>query len=108
MNRKPEQRPSVPEDAARSGPDPNRSQSELPERLTALPKGALAANLRWVIATEAILQRILFVFIVAFGLCLAGLMFTQVVLRYGFASPFVGIEELSLLFGAWFYFLGIA
>ena len=83
-------------------------QPEPPERLTALPKGALAANLRWVIATEAIVQRILFVFIVAFGLCLAGLMFTQVVLRYAFASPFVGIEELSLLFGAWFYFLGIA
>lgn len=35
-------------------------------------------------------------------------MFLQVVLRYVFASPFVGIEELSLLFGAWFYFLGIA
>ena len=108
MDRRSEQRPSAPEDAARSGPDPNRSQSEPPERLTALPKGALAANLRWVIATEAIVQRILYVFIVAFGLCLAGLMFTQVVLRYAFASPFVGIEELSLLFGAWFYFLGIA
>jgi len=108
MDRKSEQRPSSAEDPARSGPDPNRSQSEPPERLTALPKGALAANLRWVIATEAIVQRILYVFIVAFGLCLAGLMFTQVVLRYAFASPFVGIEELSLLFGAWFYFLGIA
>ena len=71
MDRKSEQRPSAAEDAARSGPDPNRSQSEPPERLTALPKGALAANLRWVIATEAIVQRILYVFIVAFGLCLA-------------------------------------
>ena len=88
--------------------DSESRQLEPPERLTSLPKGALAANLRWVIATEAIVQRILYVFIVAFGLCLAGLMFTQVVLRYAFASPFVGIEELSLLFGAWFYFLGIA
>ena len=108
MDRKPEQRPSSAKDAALAIPDPERGQVEPPERLTALPKGDLAANLRWVIAAEAIVQRILFVFIVAFGLCLAGLMFTQVVLRYAFASPFVGIEELSLLFGAWFYFLGIA
>ena len=109
MDRKSEQRPQAPEDAALSIPDPDSSsRHEPPERLTALPEGALAANLRWVIATEAIIQRILYVFIVAFGLCLAGLMFTQVVLRYAFASPFVGIEELSLLFGAWFYFLGIA
>ena len=108
MDRKPEQRPPAPEDAVLSIPDPDHSQGEPPERLTPLPKGALAEKLQWVIATEAIVQRILFVFIVAFGLCLAGLMFTQVVLRYAFASPFVGIEELSLLFGAWFYFLGIA
>ena len=108
MDRKSDQRPSAPEDAALSVPDPDSNRLEPPERVTALPKGALAANLRWVIATEAIVQRILFVFIVAFGLSLAGLMFIQVVLRYAFASPFVGIEELSLLFGAWFYFLGIA
>ena len=108
MDRKPERRPPAPEDAVLSIPDPNHGQDEPPERLTPLPKGALAEKLRWVIATEAVVQRILFVFIVAFGLCLAGLMFTQVVLRYAFASPFVGIEELSLLFGAWFYFLGIA
>ena len=108
MDRKPEQHPSSAEDAALAIPDPERGQVEPPEHLAALPKGEPAANLRWVIATEAIVQRILYVFIVAFGLALAGLMFTQVVLRYAFASPFVGIEELSLLFGAWFYFLGIA
>ena len=108
MPRKPARRPPAPEDSAASIPDPNPGHAEPPERLTPLPKGALAERLRWLIATEAIVQRILYVFIVAFGLCLAGLMFTQVVLRYAFASPFVGIEELSLLFGAWFYFLGIA
>ena len=108
MDRKPERRPPAPKDVALSTADPNASQHEPPERLTPLPKGALAEKLGWVIATEAVVKRILFVFIVAFGLCLAGLMFTQVVLRYAFASPFVGIEELSLLFGAWFYFLGIA
>ena len=108
MDRKSEQRPSAAEDAAHAIPDPEPSQPDPPERLTALPKGALVERLRWVIATEKIVERILYVFIVAFGLALAGLMFTQVVLRYAFASPFVGIEELSLLFGAWFYFLGIA
>ena len=108
MDRKSEQRPPPPEDEAPPTADPDTGQLEPPERLTPLPKGALAERLRWLIATETIVQRILYVFIVAFGLCLAGLMFTQVVLRYAFASPFVGIEELSLLFGAWFYFLGIA
>ena len=108
MDRKPEQRPPAAEDAALPIPAPDSSQLEPPERLPPLPKGALAEKLRWLLSVEAIVQRILYVFIVGFGLCLAGLMFTQVVLRYAFASPFVGIEELSLLFGAWFYFLGIA
>ena len=88
--------------------DPELSQPEPPEHLTAIPEGALADRLRWLISVESVFERILFVFIILFGLCLAALMFTQVVLRYVFASPFVGIEELSLLFGAWFYFLGIA
>ena len=108
MDRKSEQRPLAAEDSALPIPDPDSSQLEPPERLPPLPKGALAEKLRWLLSAEAIVQRILYVFIVGFGLCLAGLMFTQVVLRYAFASPFVGIEELSLLFGAWFYFLGIA
>ena len=63
--------------------------------------------MRRLVAVEAVFERLLFVFIIAFGVCLAVLMFAQVVLRYVFASPFVGIEELSLLFGAWFYFLGL-
>ena len=108
MAGKSEQRPQTAEDTALAIPDPGQGHPEPPERLTALPGGAWSERLRWVIVTEAIIERILYVFIVAFGLCLAGLMFTQVVLRYAFASPFVGIEELSLLFGAWFYFLGIA
>ena len=57
---------------------------------------------------EAAFERLVSLLCTACGLGLAALMFTQVVLRYGFASPLVGIEELSLLFGAWFYFLGIA
>ncbi|WP_051559935.1 TRAP transporter small permease [Marinobacterium jannaschii] len=41
------------------------------------------------------------------GLALAVLMFTQVVLRYGFDSPFAGIEEVAILLGVWIYFLGM-
>ena len=57
---------------------------------------------------EAAFERVVSLLCTACGLCLAALMFLQVVLRHVFASPLVGIEELSLLFGAWFYFLGVA
>lgn len=108
MARKSEQHPRPPVGADSFIYDPELTAPEPPEHLTAIPEGALAEKLRLLIAVEAVFERILFVFIIGFGLCLAALMFAQVVLRYVFASPFVGIEELSLLFGAWFYFLGIA
>ena len=108
MDRKSEQHPRSPVGADSFIYDPELTSPEPPEHLTAIPEGALAERMRPLIAVEAVFERILFVFIIAFGLCLAALMFAQVVLRYVFASPFVGIEELSLLFGAWFYFLGIA
>lgn len=41
------------------------------------------------------------------GLSLAGLMFVQVVMRYGLDSPFSGIEEVATLLGVWIYFLGM-
>lgn len=88
--------------------DAELSQSEPPPHLTAIPEGALAERIRWLVSIEAVFERFLYFFIIVFGLLLGVLMFAQVVLRYVFASPFVGIEELSLLFGAWFYFLGIA
>lgn len=59
-------------------------------------------------SVEVAFARLVSLLCTACGLCLAALMSLQVVLRYVFASPFVGVEELSLLFGAWFYFLGIA
>lgn len=108
MDRKSEQHPHPPVQADSFIFDPELSQPEPPPHLTAIPEGALAEKLRPLIAIETVFERILFVFIIGFGLSLAALMFTQVLLRYVFASPFVGIEELSLLFGAWFYFLGIA
>lgn len=108
MDRKSKQHPRPPVGADSFIYDPELTAPEPPPHLTAIPEGALAEKLRPLIAVEAVFERILFYFIIGFGLCLAVLMFAQVVLRYGFASPFVGIEELSLLFGAWFYFLGIA
>ena len=108
MKRTSERVPDYSAVSEQSADDSQLERHEPPERLSPLPSGVLAEKLRWVLSVEAIVQRVLYVFIIAFGLALAGLMFTQVVLRYVFASPFVGIEELSLLFGAWFYFLGIA
>ena len=108
MERQSEQRPRPPVGADSFIYDAELAAPEPPPHLTAIPEGELGPGMRRLVAVEAVFERILYVFIIAFGLCLAVLMFTQVVLRYVFASPFVGIEELSLLFGAWFYFLGIA
>ena len=108
MERQSQQHPRPPVGASSNIYDPALGRPEPPAHLTAIPEGALAERMRRLVAIEAVFERILYVFIIAFGLCLAALMFAQVLLRYVFASPFVGIEELSLLFGAWFYFLGVA
>ena len=108
MERQSEQRPRPPVGADSFIYDAELSSPEPPEHLTAIPQGELGPGMRRLVAVESIFERIFYFFIIVFGLCLAVLMFTQVVLRYVFASPFVGIEELSLLFGAWFYFLGVA
>ena len=108
MERQSEQHPRPPVGTDSFIFDPELAAPEPPPHLTAIPEGALAERMRWLVSVEAVFERVLYVFIIAFGLCLAALMFAQVLLRYVFASPFVGIEELSLLFGAWFYFLGVA
>ena len=108
MERQSKQRPRPPVGADSFIYDAELAAPEPPPHLTAIPEGELGPGMRRLVAVESIFERLLYFFIIVFGLCLAVLMFTQVVLRYVFASPFVGIEELSLLFGAWFYFLGIA
>ena len=108
MERQSKQRPRPPVGADSFIYDAELAAPEPPPHLTAIPEGELGPGMRRLVAVESIFERLLYLFIIVFGLCLAVLMFTQVVLRYVFASPFVGIEELSLLFGAWFYFLGIA
>ena len=45
--------------------------------------------------------------IILFCLALAGLMVFQIVLRYVFLTPFLGIEEVTVLLGLWIYFLGL-
>ncbi len=39
---------------------------------------------------------------------LTGVMTLQIVLRYLLESSFVGVEEISTLFGLWLYFVGLA
>ncbi|KIC07689.1 C4-dicarboxylate ABC transporter permease [Leisingera sp. ANG-M1] len=81
---------------------------EPPEHVTAIPEEPKSGVYGLVLKLEAALEKLLFMTIVLAGLGLAALMFTQVLLRYVFHSPFVGIEELALLLGAWSYFLGLA
>ena len=50
------------------------------------------------------LERALIIF---FCVALAGLMVFQIVLRYVFVTPFLGIEEVTVLLGLWIYFLGL-
>lgn len=42
------------------------------------------------------------------GIALTGLMLAQVIMRYMTNSSFLGIEEIGVLLGVWFYFLGMA
>ncbi|MES0884953.1 TRAP transporter small permease [Roseibium sp. SCP14] len=88
--------------------DPEVEALEPPEHVTAIPEEPKAGFYGLVMRLEARFERLLFVAIVLAGIGLTGLMFTQVLLRYVFLSPFVGIEELALLLGAWGYFLGLA
>ena len=50
------------------------------------------------------LERALIIF---FCVALAGIMVFQIVLRYVFQFPFLGIEEVTVLLGLWIYFLGL-
>lgn len=42
------------------------------------------------------------------GIALTGLMLAQVIMRYVMESGFLGVEEIGVLLGVWFYFLGMA
>lgn len=53
---------------------------------------------------ENVLKWLLIVSVVGLLLTMTG----QVLLRYVFKSSFVGVEEISILFGLWLYFTGMA
>ncbi len=50
------------------------------------------------------IERALIIFVC---MALALLMVVQIILRYVFVAPFLGIEEVAVLLGLWIYFLGL-
>ena len=54
-----------------------------------------------------LLIRIERAFIIFFCVALAFLMVVQIILRYVFIAPFLGVEEVAVLLGLWIYFLGL-
>ena len=108
MERESRQHPRDPVKADSFIYDPEAATPEPPDHITAIPEWethGLYAQLLKIEKPAGLLMHYSLVFM---GLALAALMFAQVLMRYVFKSPFVGIEEIGLLFGAWFYFLGMA
>jgi TRAP-type C4-dicarboxylate transport system permease small subunit len=62
----------------------------------------------WVVSLQRWLVRVLNVLVALSVAGLAGIMALQVFLRYVVESSFLGIEEISALFGLWLYFMGLA
>ncbi|WP_172327183.1 TRAP transporter small permease [Mangrovicoccus sp. HB161399] len=108
MSRISHQHPHAPVGAASYHYVAELEPSEPPEQVNAIPEWETHGLHRAILAAESVLARLIFAALFLFGLALAGLMFAQVLLRYVFQSPFVGIEEIALLFGVWIYFLGMA
>lgn len=57
---------------------------------------------------DLLISRLIDTVLVISGLSLAFAMLSQIVMRHAFDGGFSGIEELAVLFGVWFYFMGIA
>ncbi|WP_109314523.1 TRAP transporter small permease [Pseudovibrio ascidiaceicola] len=108
VNRESKQHPRAPVQVASFIYDPEITETEPPDHVTAIPEGPQTGSIRFLLNAERFLERGLYAGMVLMGIGLATIMFVQVLLRYVFALPFVGIEELALLMGAWFYFLGLA
>lgn len=88
--------------------DPEITNPEPPDHVTAIPEWEVSPRYQRMLRIEKVYAAFLSNGLALFSILLAVLMFIQVVLRYGFNSPFVGIEEMALLFGAWIYFPGMA
>lgn len=107
MKRKSKQHPRDPVGPDSFFYDPELSDPEPPERIVAVPDESGLDKRNNLRKLESIFAKSVYVAIVFFSLSLTGVMFAQVLLRYVFESPFVGIEEVALLLGAWLYFLGL-
>ncbi len=107
MNKRIQQHPVGPVGVDSYSYDAELSDHDTPLHLAAVPEYETTGVEAWLVRMEALFDwgfRALMIFA---GLALAGLMFAQVVMRYGFDSPFAGVEELAILLGVWIYFLGM-
>lgn len=71
-------------------------------------EGSPGSIIRILVIAEHFLASILRASMIIAGLLLAFIMVIQIVLRYWIEAPFLGIEEVSVLFGLWLYFLSAA
>ena len=78
------------------------------KEVTAIPDFAVGPIYSIFLTCEAAYAWFLKSFLAIFSILLGCLMFGQVLMRYVFNSPFLGIEEIALLLGAWVYFPAIA
>ncbi|EAR62213.1 TRAP transporter small permease [Neptuniibacter caesariensis] len=87
--------------------DPDLSKHPIPPHLHAVPESANHRLDSYLMRFERMLNWLFRTMMLLAGLGLAFLMFSQVIMRYIFESPFTGIEELSILLAVWIYFLGM-
>lgn len=87
--------------------DPDLSSNPIPPHLRAIPRLPKTRADRYLMRFEQLLNILFRSIMMLACLLLAGLIFSQVVMRYGFDSPFSGIEEASVLLAVWVYFLGM-
>ena len=87
--------------------DPDFSSHPMPPHLHAIPEQADHKLDSALMRFERLLNWLFRGMMLAAGLGLAILMFTQVILRYALESPFTGIEEAAMLLALWVYFLGM-
>lgn len=77
-------------------------------QVTAIPDFPVGPIYSAFLKCETVYAWLLQSFLAIFSILLGCLMFGQVLMRYAFNSPFLGIEEIALLLGAWVYFPAIA
>lgn len=87
--------------------DPDLSSHPSTPHLHAIPEQSETKVDGYLMRFEQILNMTFRGLMMLTCLSLAGLVFTQVVMRYFMESSFSGIEETSILLAVWVYFLGM-